>query len=69
MESYDSSNYQISNNTNELKTLVRNTNLRTESNINSLATLYLVNITLYVLEKSVAQSNGYTWDKVKIRVN
>lgn len=72
--SYNSANYQISSNsnstnTNELKTLARNTNLRSAPTTNSSATLYLANTTLYVLEKSVAQADGFTWDKVKIRVN
>lgn len=71
---YNSSNYQISENTNnqtnELKTLARNTNLRDKPTTeNSTATLYLANTTLYVIEKSVANANGYTWDKVRIRVN
>ncbi len=67
---YNTSNYQIDEkNATTLKTLDRNTNLRTEPNTDSPATLYLANTTLYVLEKSVAHSNGYTWDKVKIRVN
>lgn len=76
---YNSSNYQIkvqstSTNTNTtqtsvLKTLARNTNLRTAPNTDASATLYLANTTLYVLEASVAQANGYTWDRVKIRTN
>lgn len=72
---YNSSNYQIgntssSNNTKELKTLARNTNLRNKPTIKgSTATLYLKNTTLYVLEKSVAKADGYTWDKVQIRAN
>lgn len=74
---YNSSNYQIkvqSTSTNTiqtsvLKTLARNTNLRTAPNTNASATLYLANTTLYVLEASVAQANGYTWDRVKIRTN
>ena len=68
--SYNSANYQISNNsTNELKTLARNTNLRSEPTTKSSAVLYLANTTLYVLQKSVAVADGYTWDKVRIRVN
>lgn len=71
---YNTNNYQInsnvSNNTGELKTLARNTNLRNKPTTkNSTATLYLANTTLYILEKSVSQADGYTWDKVKIRVN
>lgn len=76
--SYNSSNYQISNqqNTNSttqtqvLKTLARNTNLRDKPTTQgSTATLYLKNTTLYVLQSSVTSSDGYTWDKVKIRTN
>lgn len=68
---YNSDNYQISNekDPNELKILVKNTNLRSAPNINSSSTLYLANTTLYILQKNVANSNGYTWDKVKIKSN
>lgn len=70
---YNSSNYQIvnsSSNTKELKTLARNTNLRNKPTTKgSTATLYLKNTTVYILEKSVAKADGYTWDKVQIRVN
>lgn len=73
---YDSNNYQLSesnsNNTSstgELKTLARNTNLREQPTTDSkIKDLYITNTTLYVLQPSVAQANGYTWDKVKIRV-
>ena len=77
--SYDSNNYQISNNsstnnassnTGELKTLARNTNLRNEPTTSSSEkTLYIPNTTLYVLQAGIAQADGYTWDKVRIRVN
>lgn len=75
--SYDTANYQIknenvsSNNTApEFKTLARNTNLRDKPTTQgSNAVLYLTNTTLYVLEKSVAKADGFTWDKVRIRVN
>lgn len=68
---YNSDNYQISNekDPNELKILAKNTNLRSAPNINSSSTLYLANTTLYILQKNVANSNGYTWDKVKIKSN
>lgn len=68
--SYDTANYQLdSSTTSELKTLARNTNLRNKPTIkDSEAVLYLENTTLYVLEKGVAQADGYTWDKVRIRV-
>ena len=53
-----------------LKTLARNTNLRNKPTTDgSSATLYITNTTLYVLEAGVAQANGFTWDKVRIRVN
>ena len=55
--------------TSTLKTLARNTNLRSEPNTKSSATLYLANTTLYVLESACATADGYTWDKVRIRVN
>ena len=69
--SYNSNNYQLQKVSKEpeLKTLARNTNLRSEPNTSSSAVLYLANTTLYVLEPGVAQNNGYTWDKVRIRVN
>ena len=75
--SYNSSNYQIkeANNiatstTPVLKTLARNTNLRNKPTTKgSTATLYIPNTTLYVLEPGVAKADGYTWDKVRIRVN
>lgn len=70
--SYDTANYQISSNssnTGELKTLARNTNLRSAPTTSASKVLYLANTTLYVLEPSCAQADGYTWDKVKIRVN
>lgn len=74
---YNSANYQISTQattqaqaeTQVLKTLARNTNLREEPNTKSNATLYVTNTTLYVLQAGVAQADGYTWDKVRIRVN
>ena len=71
---YNSSNYQIGNtssstNTKELKTLARDTDLRSAPTTSASKVLYLKNTTLYVLEKSVAKADGYTWDKVQIRVN
>lgn len=73
--SYDSNNYQItgnsntSNSTGKLKTLARNTNLRSAPTTSASKVLYLANTTLYVLQAGVAQADGYTWDKVRIRVN
>lgn len=67
---YNSANYKINNSINELKTLARDTNLRDKPTTEgSTKTLYLKNTTLYVLEPACAKSDGYTWDKVKIRVN
>lgn len=72
--SYDSNNYQLSgstssSNTNEIKTLARNTNLREQPTTSAkILSLYIKNTTLYVLEKSVAVADGYTWDLVQIRV-
>ena len=54
----------------ELRTLARNTNLRSEPSLNSKEkSLYLSGTTLYVLESSAEINDGYIWDKVKIRVN
>ena len=71
---YNTADYQISNTssntTGQLKTLSRNTNLRDKPTTQgSNAVLYLTDTTLYVLEKSVATADGYTWDKVRIRTN
>lgn len=55
--------------TGELKTLARNTNLRSAPTTSASKVLYLANTTLYVLQAGVAQADGYTWDKVRIRVN
>ena len=75
---YNSNNYQLPNTSNsttsnsstgELKTLNHNTNLREGPTTSAkVLSLYIPNTTLYVLEPSVAQADGYTWDKVKIRV-
>ena len=73
--SYTSEDYQIDgtsvSNTQplELKTLARNTNLRSEPHTLASKVLYLANTTLYVLQAGVAQADGYTWDRVRIRVN
>lgn len=72
--SYNTSNYQIGDNysntsSGELKTLARNTNLRSAPTTSASKVLYLANTTLYVLQAGVATADGYTWDKVKIRVN
>ena len=75
--SYDSDNYQINSTSNsssnsstgEVKTLARNANLRSAPTTSASKVLYLANTTLYVLQAGVAQADGYTWDRVKIRVN
>lgn len=68
--SYNNANYKINNSASELRTLARDTNLRDKPTTEgSTKTLYLKNTTLYVLEPACAKANGYTWDKVKIRVN
>ena len=73
--SYDSNNYQLgssstsSSTTGELKTLARNTNLRSAPTTSASKVLYLKNTTLYVLQAGVAQADGYVWDQVRIRVN
>jgi hypothetical protein len=70
---YNSKNYPVQEKSKPiepvLKTLARNTNLRTAPNTSAKATLYLKNTTLYVLQPGVANADGYIWDKVKIRVN
>ena len=71
---YNSANYPIKEvkptQNPVLKKLVKNTNLRNKPTTKgSTATLYLKNTTLYVLEAGVAKNDGYTWDKVRIRVN
>lgn len=75
---YNSANYQIKTEEKPkevvqaqpvLKTLARKTNLRSEPTIKSSATLYIANTTVYVLQAGVAKADGYTWDKVRIRVN
>ena len=72
--SYNSSNFQIQTNIMSeqklLKTLARSTNLRNAPTTqSSTATLYLANTTLYILQAGVTNSDGYIWDKVRIRVN
>lgn len=72
--SYNTSNYQIKDNSSntssgKLKTLARNTNLRSAPTTSASKVLYLANTTLYVLQAGVATADGYTWDKVRIRVN
>ena len=65
----DQSKIGGSSGTRELKTLARNTNLRSAPTTSASKVLYLKNTTLYVLQAGVAQADGYTWDKVRIRVN
>ena len=76
--SYNSSNYQINqsqpvrqdNPNPPMKTLARNTNLRDKPKTKgSSAVLYIPNTTLYVLQAGVAKTDGFTWDKVRIRAN
>lgn len=70
--SYKASDYAIDNTTEttgELRTIASNTNLRSEPHTLASKTLYVTNTTLYVLEPCVAVADGYTWDKVKIRVS
>lgn len=65
---YNSSDYQIKQEP-IAKTLARNTNLRSKPSLKGSAVLYKANTTLYVIETGVANADGYTWDKVRIRVN
>ena len=69
----NSADYQINGTSTskvgELKTLNHNTNLRTQPNtLGTIIGLYIPNTTLYVLEPSVAVADGFTWDRVRIRV-
>lgn len=72
---YNTANYKIpttifNSSPGELKTLARNTNLHDKPTTQgSDAVLYLTNTTLYILEPGIAKSDGYTWDKVRIRTN
>ena len=64
---YNEQDYQVEGN--ELKTLARSTNLRNAPTVNSSEkTLYIENTTLFVIEESVAEADGYVWDYVQIRV-
>lgn len=70
-DNLDSNDYQIggSSNSLELKTLNHNTNLRIQPHtLANIIGLYIPNTTLYVLAPAVAQADGFTWDKVRIRV-
>ena len=76
---YNSANYQIKEEVREekpvvqaqpvLKTLSRNTNLRSKPDTSASKVLYKTNTTVYVLEAGVAKADGYTWDRVRIRIN
>ena len=69
---YNTKNYQIkvNNDNKKIYRLKSATNLRNEPTIKSSEkTTYLGNTSLYILEKNVAISDGYTWDKVKIIAN
>ena len=64
---YNEKDYQIEKD--ELKTLARKTNLRNMPTINSSEkTLYIEGTTLFVLEPSCTEADGYVWDRVRIRV-
>lgn len=64
---YNEQDYQVEGN--ELKTLKRSTNLRNAPTTNSSEkTLYIENTTLFVIEESIAEADGYVWDYVQIRV-
>lgn len=64
---YNEEDYKVEGD--ELKTLKRATNLRNAPTTNSSEkTLYIENTTLFVIESGVAESDGYVWDYVQIRV-
>lgn len=61
--------FDLESNKAEMKTLERNTNLRSEPTTSSKEkTLYKENTTLFIIEKNVANNDGFIWDKVRIRV-
>lgn len=62
---YDEKDYQVD--LYEEKVLARNTNLRTEPNLHSTSKeLQISGTHLFILEKAVAISDGYTWDHVRM---
>lgn len=67
---YNTSNYQIDKTyTNEVRKLKSPTYLRNEpTKKSSRKTLYIGNTTVIILEKNIKQADGYSWDKVKIKV-
>ena len=67
---YNTANYQIvKTSNNEIKRLKSATFLRSEPTKSSKSkTLYLGNTSLIILEKNVKNSDGYTWDKVKVKL-
>lgn len=68
---YNTSNYQIVDKTytNEVRKLKSPTYLRNEPTVkSSKKILYIGNTTVIIQEKNVKQTDGYSWDKVKIKV-
>lgn len=66
---YDSSNYQINQNTSNSNTGVTKvfavkTNIRETPSLSGVAHLYKVNTTVKILQENVANADGYVWDKV-----
>ena len=59
---YDSNDYQIDRET--MKFAV-NTNIREEPSLKGKAHLYKANTTVEILQKDVANADGYVWDKVR----
>lgn len=59
---YDSIDYQIDKET--MKFAV-NTNIREEPSLKGKAHLYKANTTVEILQKDVANADGYVWDKVR----
>lgn len=67
---YNSSNYTIKENINNIKVLAKNTNLRNKPTLkNSTSTLYLKNTTVCIINPAVTVADGYTWDYVRIKAN
>lgn len=67
---YNTRNYQLkgTNNSEEIRILNRNTNLREKAGLDGkIKNLYIRNTTVILLEKNSAIKDGFVWDKVKIK--
>lgn len=67
---YNTRNYQLkdTNNSEEIRILNRNTNLREKAGLEGkVKNLYIRNTKVIILEKNSAIQDGFVWDKVKIK--